>query len=136
MLERTLSTMSRSVIVLTCVIAITSTIPSLTHAAESNTSDIKSMSPESMDHSKMDCMKNMQGMSMTGDTDTDFAKNMRMHHQMGIEMAETELKKGKNPQMLQMARDIIAAQKKEVVAFDRWLASSKKDMATTKPMAK
>lgn len=87
---------------------------------------------EPMDHSKMDGMKDMggmkhmDGMSMTGDTNYDFAANMRMHHQMAVDMSEALLKNGKDPQLLQMARDIIAAQKKEIAVLDQWLAAHKK----------
>ncbi|MDM4771390.1 DUF305 domain-containing protein [Solimonas sp. SE-A11] len=70
-------------------------------------------------------MKHMEGMSMTGDADYDFAANMRKHHQMAVEMSEAELKKGKNPEMLEMAKNIIAAQKKEIAELDRWLAAHK-----------
>ena len=78
------------------------------------------MSSDTMDHSKM------KGMSMTGDTDYDFAANMRMHHQMAVDMSQAELKNGKNPQMLLMAKDIIAAQKKEIATFDKWMKAHKK----------
>jgi uncharacterized protein (DUF305 family) len=86
---------------------------------------MKSADGGSMDHSKMG-MKHMDGMSMTGDTDYDFAANMRMHHQMAVDMSEAELKNGENPEMLQMAKSIIAAQKKEIAELDRWLAAHKK----------
>ncbi|SEC54221.1 protein of unknown function [Pseudomonas proteolytica] len=71
-------------------------------------------------------MKQMGGMSMTGDVDYDFAANMRMHHQMAVEMAQAELQNGKNPEMLRMAKDIIAAQKKEIAVFDQWIKANKK----------
>jgi uncharacterized protein (DUF305 family) len=76
--------------------------------------------------SKMEEMKGMDGMSMTGDADYDFAINMRKHHQMALTMSESELKNGTNPQMQQMAKNIIAAQKKEIATFDKWIASHKK----------
>ncbi|PMV97108.1 DUF305 domain-containing protein [Pseudomonas sp. GW456-12-10-14-TSB6] len=85
-----------------------------------------------MDHSKKDGMKDMGGMkhmegiSMTGDVDYDFAANIRMHHQMAVHMSQAELKNGKDPQMLQVAKDIIAAQKKENAVFDRWMKAHKK----------
>lgn len=71
-------------------------------------------------------MKQMGGMSMTGDVDYDFAANMRMHHQMAVEMSQAELKNGKNPEMLRMAKDIIAAQKKEIAVLDQWIKANKK----------
>lgn len=68
----------------------------------------------------------MAAMQMTGDQDVDFAMMMKMHHQGAITMAEAELKMGKEPQMKKMAKDIIAAQKKEIAQFDKFLAKHKK----------
>lgn len=82
--------------------------------------DAKPMAPGAMDHHSK---PHMDHMSMTGDTDYDFAANMRMHHQMAVDMSEAQLKKGKNPEMLKMAKDIIAAQKKEIAVLDRWMAA-------------
>lgn len=67
----------------------------------------------------------MDGMSMTSDKDYDFAVNMRMHHQMAIEMAQSEMENGKNPEMILMAKDIIAAHKEEIAKFDKWLQTHK-----------
>ena len=39
--------------------------------------------------------------------------------------AEMEIAQGKSPAMKTMARQIIAAQKKEIAAFDAWLAKQK-----------
>src|SRR5438067_667817 len=49
----------------------------------------------------------------TGDTDKDFVGGMIPHHQGAIDMATIELKYGKDQQLKKLARDIIAAQKKE-----------------------
>ena len=76
--------------------------------------DMKTMMKESNDK--------MASMQMTGRPDIDFAMMMRMHHQGAIEMAQAELKDGKEPQMKKMARDIIAAQKREIAQFDKFLA--------------
>ncbi len=107
-----------------CVVAIAAavmaTTPACSKAPNSATHD------ESMDHSKMGGMKHMDGMSMTGDTDYDFAANMRTHHQMAVDMSEALLKNGKDPQMLKMAEDIIAAQKKEIAELDQWMTAHKK----------
>ena len=67
----------------------------------------------------------MQGMKMSGDPDYDFAEMMRMHHQGAISMAKMELDHGKNPAMRNAAKKIIAAQKKEIAEFDRWIAQHK-----------
>ena len=75
--------------------------------------------------SRMDEMQSqMMAMKSTGNPDVDFAMMMRMHHQGAITMAETQLRDGKNQQMKKMARDIIAAQKKEIAVFDKYLAKN------------
>ena len=67
----------------------------------------------------------MSAMKMTGNTDVDFAMMMRIHHLGAIDMAQAELRDGKDPQMKKMAKAIIAAQKKEIATFDRFLANQK-----------
>lgn len=78
-----------------------------------------------MNESMMGMMKNMESMKMTGDTDRDFAMMMKMHHQGAIDMAEMQLKNGKDPKMRAMAKRIIEDQKKEIKEFDQWLAKRK-----------
>ncbi|MFY0080189.1 DUF305 domain-containing protein, partial [Acinetobacter baumannii] len=41
-------------------------------------------------------MDKMMSMQSTGDVDRDFATMMKMHHQMAIDMARTEVEKGKS----------------------------------------
>ena len=110
--------------VVAMAVAVMAAAPTWTNAAEPTKSEAMQMPSEQKDHSKM--MKQMGGMSMTGDVDYDFAANMRMHHQMAVEMAQAELQNGKNPEMLRMAKDIIAAQKKEIAVFDQWIKANKK----------
>ena len=78
-----------------------------------------------MQQSMMGGMERMQKMTMSGDTDKDFAMMMKIHHQGAIDMAQMELAHGKSPAMKAMAKQIIAAQKKEIAQFDRWLATQK-----------
>lgn len=108
------------------------TTPMWAYADGMSAHDTKPMPSGSMDNSKggmkMDGMKGMEGMSMTGDVDYDFAANMRMHHMKALEMSQAQIKSGKNPQMVQMAKDITAAQKKEIATFDQWLGAHKKGM--------
>lgn len=78
-----------------------------------------------MKGSMMMGMDEMQKMPMSGDTDKDFAMMMKIHHQQALNMAEIQLKNGKSPEMKSMAKQIIAAQKKEIAQFDKWLAKQK-----------
>lgn len=64
----------------------------------------------------------MSSMKMTGNVDVDFAMMMRIHHQGAIDMAEAELRDGKDPQLKKIAKSIIASQKKEIATFDKFLA--------------
>ena len=78
-----------------------------------------------MKGSMMGMMKNMESMKTTGDTDHDFAMMMKMHHQGAIDMAQMELKSGKDASLKAMATKIIEAQQKEIKQFDQWLAKHK-----------
>jgi Ca2+-binding EF-hand superfamily protein len=69
----------------------------------------------------------------TGDADADFALGMRHHHQMGVQMARTELASGDDAAMKAMAQKIIDAQSAEIAALDRWLAAAGVD-ATRHPI--
>ena len=88
--------------------------------------DMKGMDSKGMDMKSM--MKNnddqMASMKMTGNADVDFAMMMRVHHQGAIDMAQAELRDGKDGQMRKLATTIIAAQKKEIAQLDRFLAKN------------
>lgn len=76
---------------------------------------------QAMHKSMMSGMEGMRQMKMSGDPDKDFAMMMKMHHQQALDMAKLELEQGKAPEMKAMAKKIIAAQKKEIAEFDKWL---------------
>jgi len=78
----------------------------------------------------------MHGMSHTGDVDHDFAANMRMHHEMGVRMAQAQIKDGRDPEMMRVAKDIVAAQQAEIKELDRWLEAHKVAMQSATPKAK
>ncbi len=78
-----------------------------------------------MHGSMMGMMKSMESMKTTGDPDRDFAMMMKMHHQGAIDMAQMELKSGKDASIRAMAKKIIEAQQKEIKQFDQWLAKHK-----------
>ncbi len=68
-------------------------------------------------------MKMMQAApKFTGDADVDFMKQMRSHHQAAIDMANVVLTNGKDGETMGLAREIIAAQEKEIALIDAWLA--------------
>ena len=84
-----------------------------------------SMGTGGMDMKSMmkDMNEKMSSMPMSGNQDMDFAMMMRVHHQGAIDMAQAELRSGKEPKMRKMAKEIVAAQKKEIAEIDQFLAS-------------
>ena len=64
----------------------------------------------------------MKSMTPSGDPNTDFVMMMILHHQAAVDMAEAYLKYGKDPLLTQMAKNIIASQKKEIKEMTAWQA--------------
>lgn len=65
-------------------------------------------------------MKNMM-IPYTGDADVDFMKSMVPHHQGAIDMAKVALQFAKDPALLKLANDIVAAQESEIGIMKDWL---------------
>jgi uncharacterized protein (DUF305 family) len=63
--------------------------------------------------------KMMVGMAITpsGDVDRDFVAMMVPHHQGAIDMAQAELRYGRNEQLRRLAQEIIVTQRQEIVAM-------------------
>jgi hypothetical protein len=57
------------------------------------------------------------GIKPSGDVDTDFVAMMAPHHQGAIEMAQAELRYGRNEQLRRMAQEIIVTQPQEIGAM-------------------
>jgi uncharacterized protein (DUF305 family) len=53
----------------------------------------------------------------TGDTDRDFVATMVPHHRGAIEMAQAELRHGRNEQLRRLAQEIIVDQTQEITAM-------------------
>jgi hypothetical protein len=56
----------------------------------------------------------------SGDVDSDFVSMMVPHHQGAIEMAQAQLRYGRNEQLRRIAQEIIVTQQQEIAAM--WLA--------------
>jgi uncharacterized protein (DUF305 family) len=66
-------------------------------------------------------MKTMMNGKTTGKPDADFVLMMIPHHQGAIDMAKVELQYGTDPELRQLATDIVAAQEKEIAQMKAWL---------------
>jgi uncharacterized protein (DUF305 family) len=53
----------------------------------------------------------------SGDVDTDFVATMTPHHQGAIEMAQAELRYGRNEPLRRIAQGIIVTQLQEITAM-------------------
>jgi len=62
----------------------------------------------------------------TGDIDFDYAANMRMHHQVAVEMSQAQIRNGSNKLLRNMALHIIAEHNNEIAKLDRWMAAHTK----------
>jgi uncharacterized protein (DUF305 family) len=69
----------------------------------------------------MKTMMTSMNVKPTGKPDKDFALMMIPHHQGAIDMAKVELQYGVDPELRQLATDIVAAQDKEIAQMKAWL---------------
>ena len=71
-------------------------------------------------------MHSGMAITYTGNTDIDFARGMIPHHQSAIDMAQVQLRHGKDPAMRKLDTEIIQAQEKEIAFLRDWLAKHDK----------
>ena len=57
--------------------------------------------------------------------DMAFARGMLLHHTGAVDMAATQLKYGRNPEMRTLAQEIIDAQQPEIEQMKSWIAANK-----------
>jgi hypothetical protein len=71
----------------------------------------------------------------SGDVDTDFVTTMVPHHRGAIEMAEAELRYGRNERVRRLAQEIIVTQREEIMAMHFALGGSTALTAASKEPA-
>lgn len=59
-------------------------------------------------------------MKMTGNFDRDFASLMSLHHKHGQDLAETQIKYGKDPELKKYAKEIAEQQKQELKQLEEF----------------
>ncbi len=76
-----------------------------------------------------DLMKGMEKMDqemmtapMNGNVDHDFVSMMVPHHRGAVEMAQTYLKSGRDPEIRKLAQNIVDSQTKEIRFMRGWQA--------------
>jgi uncharacterized protein (DUF305 family) len=117
-----------------CLLAATLLTPEFVLAQATTMPGMQMGSPPAADEpastkAYRDAMAKMdKGMAITwsGNADKDFVSGMIPHHQGAIEMARIELQYGKVPQLRKLARDVIAAQQKEIAFMKSWQAKHAK----------
>jgi uncharacterized protein (DUF305 family) len=110
----------------TLVMALVTTLPSVQAIAQQHEAPSHGPSHAADQDMKagMERMNHdMGGAPMTGDPDHDFVAMMIPHHQGAIDMAQVELRHGKDPALRRLAKDIVAAQNKEIAMMKRWQAA-------------
>ena len=63
-------------------------------------------------------MMSAMDIKSSGDIDRDFTAMMIPHHQGAIDMAQSELRYGRNEQLRRIAQEIIVEQQQEIVAMN------------------
>lgn len=101
-----------------------STMPGMSGATSmpTNMATAQSQADQEMMQAMTKMDRDMSAAKPSGNTDQDFVAMMIPHHQGAIDMAEVELKYGKDLTLRRLATSIISAQKMEIKEMHAWQA--------------
>jgi uncharacterized protein (DUF305 family) len=108
---------------LSAFVAATMTLPAAAQMQHGAMADTPAAKERMQAQKKMEDA--MNAVQPTGDQDKDFVLMMIPHHQAAVDQAEIQLKYGKDPEMKEMAEEIVAAQKEEIDQMQKWLGTHK-----------
>ncbi|OXI28646.1 DUF305 domain-containing protein [Burkholderia sp. AU16741] len=100
--------------------ACASALPAAAQLRPPDPASVPDTSTQAFKRADRKMMEAMEGAPYTGDADRDFVAHMAPHHQGAIDMAQVELKYGKDPTLRQLASRIVAAQRDEIALMERW----------------
>jgi uncharacterized protein (DUF305 family) len=70
-------------------------------------------------------MHKAMAIKYSGDADKDFVAGMIPHHQGAIDMAQVQLKYGKDPEIRKLAEAVVRDQTREIAEMKAWQAKTK-----------